>query len=158
MGNRHMDLEDVLDLADIYAKRHSGCKKVSVGSIILDQDGNMLSFGANAAIPDLCKSRECLRIEKYGDNAKEHRLPSDCRAIHSEVDAICHLQGSARGGIIVVTRYPCEACARAIVSAGIKTVYYGREQQISEQTNQIFDNAGVHCYHYSTWNREDTNV
>jgi dCMP deaminase len=102
-----------------------------------------------------------LRVEKYGDNAKCHRNPDDCRAIHSEVDAICR---AAKNGVnlfgatMFVTRYPCEACARAIVTAGIKRVVYGRNQPISEMTQQIFDSAGVECIAFSKYQEDDTVV
>lgn len=156
MLNDTIDPKVYLDMAHTYAKCMSGCTKVAVGSVITDENGSILSFGANVTIPNLCKREGCLRIAKYGNNAKEHRLPSDCRAIHSEVDAICHLEKSARGGSIYVTRYPCEACARAIVAAGISTVYYGRQQEISEQTEDIFCYGSVNVCHISSWDAEDT--
>lgn len=155
MANKIVHPEVYLDMAHTYAKCMSGCTKVVVGSAIVNAEGLVIAFGANAAIPDLCHSKGCLRIEKYGNNAKSHRLPSDCRAIHSEVNAICHLEESAKGCTIFVTRYPCEACARAIVAAGIDTVYYGRQQEISEQTEEIFRSAGVNVCHLSSWDAED---
>lgn len=149
-----------LDMAHRYAMTCSGCIKVQVGSTIT-KDRRIISFGANRTIPNLCGSlRGCLRVEKYGDNSKEHRNPADCRAIHSEVDAICN---AAKGGIstdgatIYVTRYPCEACARVIVSAGIKTVVYGRKESISDETRKIFESNHVECYHFADWNAEDDN-
>lgn len=155
MANKIAHPEVYLDMAHTYAKCMSGCTKVVVGSVIVNAEGLVIASGANIAIPDLCHSKGCLRIEKYGNNAKSHRLPSDCRAIHSEVNAICHLEESAKGCTIFVTRYPCEACARAIVAAGIDTVYYGRQQEISEQTEEIFRSAGVNVCHLSSWDAED---
>lgn len=146
-----------LTLAGQYAKFHTGCTKVSVGSCIVKND-TVVSMGANRAIPNLCISDGCLRIEKYGDNAKTHRNPDDCRAIHSEVDAIGK---AARNGVnldgatIYVTRYPCEACARLIVASGISCVIYGRNQPISEQTQQIFETAGVAYFNYGDYMEDD---
>lgn len=87
MMYRHMSDPSYLDLAYHYAERMSGCKKVAVGSII-KSSGGIISMGANRVIPDLCIGRGCLRVEKYGDDSKSHRNPEDCRAIHSEIDAI----------------------------------------------------------------------
>ena len=147
MANERMYADSYLNMANIYATERSGCLKVAVGSCITDKDGRILSFGANAAIPNLCQFEGCLRIKKYG--------PADCRAIHSEVDAIAHLERSARGGRIYVTRYPCEACARAIVAAGITEVYYGRKQCISEETEQIFAHNGVKSVQMTNWDAPD---
>ena len=146
-----------LDIAHAYAKSTSGCAKVQVGSVIVKR-GVILSIGANKGIPDLCRSpRGCLRKEKYGEDSKNHRNPEDCRAIHSEVDAICT---AAQNGIptfdttIFVTRYPCESCAKAIIAAGIKNVYYGGTAEVSEQTQDMFEKYHVSCTHITNW-KED---
>ena len=149
-----------LKLAGEYAKAESGCTKVSVGSCIV-KNGSVVSLGANRTIPNLCRTRGCLRVELYGTNSKLHRNPEDCRAIHSEVDAIGK---AARNGIsldgstIYVTRYPCEACARLIITSGIKKVVYGRNQKISDLTRQMFESAKVECYNESRYMEDDTVV
>ena len=135
-----------VDLAQAYADLNSGCCQVSVGSVIV-KNGKVLSMGANRAIPDLCKTRGCLRVEKYGDDSKSHRNPEDCRAIHSEIDAISKASVDLTGSTIVVTRYPCEGCAKAIIAAGIHSVYYGGESRISSQTADMFDSYHVD-YHF----------
>ena len=149
-----------LKLAGEYAKRMSGCTKVSVGSCLAIGD-SIITFGANRAMPDLCKTRGCLRVEKYGNNSKEHRNPEDCRAIHSEVDAIgraARLGIPLEGATLYVTRYPCEACARLIITAGIGRVVYGRNQHISDMTRAMFESAGVQCYNCSDYMEDDTVV
>lgn len=150
-----------LDIANRYAADKSGCTKVTVGAVIVKNYGkaneNVIAMGANRAIPDLCLARGCQRIELYGNAAKEHRLPSDCRAIHSEVDAISKASESVEGCDIFVTRYPCEACARTIVAAGIKRVWFGRTQPISDQTADIFERAGVEVHWLKDWEEADRN-
>ena len=153
--------ENLLNMAQNYANIFSGCTKVAVGCVIVEDTlaPNLFIFGANTSFPDNCKISGCLRVEKYGDNSKSHRNPDDCRAIHSEINAI---SSAAREGVnlkdktIIVTRYPCEACARAIAHSGIKQVVYGRKQKISELTKQIFKFAGVAVIHIPEWDYEDT--
>lgn len=148
-----------LDMANRYAAYMSGCTKVTVGAVIVKNfdkaNENVIAMGANRAIPNLCLTRGCQRIELYGNAAKEHRLPSDCRAIHSEVDAISKASESVEGCDIFITRYPCEACARTIVAAGIKRVWFGRTQPMSNQTSDIFEMAGVEVHWLSDWEEED---
>ena len=151
---RAMSWTNWLDMANVYAGIMSGCTKVTVGSVIV-KNGRALSYGANRAVPDLCQFRGCLRVEKYGDNDKTHRSPADCRAIHSEIDAICNAREDLRGATIYVTRYPCEACARAIVSAGIMRVVYGRQQKISDETDRIFADGGVNVIWDKDWDAPD---
>ena len=149
-----------LKMAGEYAKHKTGCTKVAVGSCIVWQD-TVIAMGANRAVPDLCKYKGCLRVEKYGENSKAHRNPEDCRAIHSEVDAIGNAAKagvSTVGATIYVTRYPCEACARLIIAAGIKRVVYGRNQSISDETRRMFESARVECYNCAEYQEDDTVV
>lgn len=148
-----MNAKAYLDIAQLYADNTSGCRKVAVGSIVV-KNGRIIGIGANRAMPDLCKLRGCLRVELYGNDSKIHRNPGDCRAIHSEIDALVQLRESAEGATIYVTRYPCEACAKAIIASGIKNVYYGGTTPVSEQTVALFDSSKIVHIHVKDW-RED---
>lgn len=155
--NKFLTLQEWLDMAHMYATKVSGCRKVAVGSLI-EKDNLIIALGANQAMPNLCQSiRGCLRVEKYGEDSKIHRDPSDCRAIHSEIDAISNAAKkglSTKGATIFVTRYPCESCARAIVAAGISQVFYGGTANISDETSKILESAKVDIYKVIDW-RED---
>lgn len=155
MSVRGLSGNNFLDLANTYAKVVSGCLKVQVGAIIVNKEGGIVSFGANRTFPSLCKYRGCMRVEKYGENSKLHRNPEDCRALHSEIDAICNSRECLYGATIYVTRYPCEACARAVAAAGIATVIYGREQKISEETERILADAHIDVIWKKDWTEED---
>ena len=151
-----------IDAAHNYAVKHSTCAKVIVGSVIVPWMNIHIGamYGCNHGALD-CKKNGCRRIRLYGENSKQHRLPSDCDAIHSEIDAIARCakyEVTTQDATIYVTRYPCEACARAIVAAGITEVVYGRSEDISEYTQQIFDAAGVKVIHDTEWIREDDNA
>lgn len=144
----------LLSEASAYAKSHSMCTKVQVGCVIVAADGTKV-FGANTADFE-CAIIGCLRVQKYGNADKTHRNPDDCRACHSEIEA---LSKAAQNGIstsqavIYITRYPCEACARAIVRSGISTVVYGRQTKISEMTAGILRDLRV--IHRKDWDEED---
>lgn len=148
-----------LDQTQKYADENSGCCKVAVGSLIRPKNKKVCIYGANITLPVSCREKGCRRIELYGEDSKNHRLPSDCRSLHSEVTAIAEAARfglSLEGATIFVTRYPCEACARAIVQAGIICVYYGRQQVIPEEAKAIFDAGNVHVTHVDDWTYEDT--
>ena len=157
---RSKDVLKFLDDAQKYADDCSGCKKVAVGSVLIPRGSDKVSiYGCNTSLPFNCREVGCRRIDLYGQDSKNHRLPSDCRSLHSEVDAITQAAKwgyQIIGATLIVTRYPCEACARAIVNAGIKNVYYGREQEISPETQQIFRVGNVKVVHVDTWTHEDT--
>ena len=152
----------ILNATQEYADKHSTCKKVRVGSCIVpnvEDPFQHVIYGCNHGLLN-CRKNGCRRVKLYGNASKEHRLPSDCDAIHSEVDAICkaaQLGVSTSEATIFVTRYPCEACARAIINAGIKKVFYGRKESISEYTASMFYIAGIIVEKIEDWEREDNN-
>ena len=164
MVNENQSLEQYfLDDAQEYANIHSTCAKVKVGSLIrvrdIKADMKVNFYGCNHGVHN-CVENGCRRIQLYGENSKEHRLPSDCDALHSEIDAICQaarLGFRLNGATIYVTRYPCEACARAIAASGIKKVVYGRKESISDYTKHILQSANVEIVKVEDWDEEDNN-
>ena len=135
------------------AVKYSECKKVQVGAVIFDYVCGIpfpLAYGCNHTHPVSCKEYGCKRVAVYGEDSDKHRLPSDCRAIHAEIEAIA---SAARKGVLIegssilISRYPCESCAKAIVTAGIKEVLYGGKQLISAETKAMFDSARIDVIH-----------
>lgn len=150
-----MKPQDYLDFAQLYAEKNSGCRKVSVGSVIV-KHGNIISFGANREFSKQCEEKGCHRVLVYGDDSKAHRNPEDCLAIHSEIDAIAKSATFLYGCSIYVTRYPCEGCAKAIIAAGIQEVYYGGTAEASDMTKRMLDSAGVELIHIKNWSEDFT--
>lgn len=167
-SNRHIsDLRAYGIMCNIHNRsiKESGCLKVTVASCIVFKDNsrNIQSIaGYNSVLGDRCRRWNiCHRVELYGDDSKAHRLPSDCLATHSEISAIAlaaKLGLSTNGAAIIVTRYPCEACARAIVACGINEVIYGREEKISDMTARIFKDNDVRIRHLVKFKAEDKNT
>lgn len=151
-----MNNVDFLNLTHRYAVEKSGCLKVAVGSLIVGDNNRIVSAGTNLAVPDFCRHEGCLRILKFGDDSKNHRGPTDCRAIHSEIHALITAGEPVKGMTMYITRYPCEGCARAIAVAGISKVVYGRQQEISEMTAEIFDVYNIEVVWAKEFDAEDT--
>lgn len=113
-----------------------------VGAVIIDDDFNLLASGWNGFARGVADTEErlCHRPTKY-------RM-----TVHAEMNAIL---ASARTGrrlagatMIVSSLFPCEACASAIVQAGIKCVIAPRPNNdrwvdSNELAATIFTEAGV---------------
>lgn len=152
------EIKKWLNIVQEYANKHSGCNKVAVGCGIV-RNGLLLTVGANRGIPSGCKTEGCHRVQLYGNDSKAHRDPGDCRAIHSEIDAICSAAKSnfsVENATAYVTRYPCESCAKALVAAGIKQVFYGGTAIISQETELIFKENKVECVYIPGWKEDNT--
>ncbi|MDE2342238.1 MAG: deoxycytidylate deaminase [Betaproteobacteria bacterium] len=62
------------------------------------------------------------------DETRLNDLIEFSRAVHAEMDALVSLartgNGRAQDGVLFTTTYPCHNCARHIIAAGIRAVYF----------------------------------
>jgi deoxycytidylate deaminase len=68
-----------------------------------------------------------LALHTIENNSKVKNLIEFSRSVHAEMHAIINAGKSASnivGGKMFITTYPCHNCARHIVAAGVKEVYY----------------------------------
>lgn len=90
---------------------------------ILDQELNTLSI-------DSIKLRENSEIlaDKICSSSRIKSLIEFSRAIHAEMDAIISVAREGESGLagctLYTTTFPCHSCARHIIAAGIKDVFY----------------------------------
>jgi dCMP deaminase len=113
-----------MDITALVARR-STCLRRSVGASIV-KDKRILSTGYNGAPSGLkhCLEIGCLREKMNVLSGERHEL---CRGIHAEQNAIIQaaFHGvSIRGASLYCTNLPCSICAKMIINAGIKKIYY----------------------------------
>ena len=113
-----------MEIAILVAKR-STCLRRSVGAVVV-KDRRMLSTGYNGAPTNVrhCQETGCLREQLRVPSGERHEL---CRGIHAEQNAIIQaaFHGvSIRDASLYCTNLPCSICAKMIVNAGIKRIYY----------------------------------
>jgi deoxycytidylate deaminase len=107
------------------------CWNKEGGKCFNDEEKELLA----AALADTLEVAKIIPPENKADaakalleNAKLKALIEFSRAIHAEMHAILNAGRSVgrkiAGGKIFVTTYPCHSCARHIIAAGLKEVYY----------------------------------
>lgn len=113
-----------MDITFLVAKR-STCLRRAVGALIV-KDKRILSTGYNGAPTGLkhCLEMGCLREKLNVPSGEKHEL---CRGIHAEQNAI--IQAAYHGvcikdATLFCTNMPCSICAKMIINAGIKRIYY----------------------------------
>ena len=123
-----------MDITRLVAKR-STCLRRAVGAVIV-KDRRILATGYNGAPSNVthCKDAGCLREKLNVPSGEKHEL---CRGIHAEQNAIIQAAYhgvSIKGATLYCTNLPCSICAKMIINAGIKTIYYveGYADSISE--------------------------
>ncbi|MEJ2102146.1 MAG: cytidine/deoxycytidylate deaminase family protein [Desulfobacterales bacterium] len=135
-----------MDIATRVAKR-STCLRRAVGAIIV-KDKRILSTGYNGAPTGVrhCVEVGCLR-EKLGvESGKMHEL---CRGIHAEQNAIIQAAYhgvSLKDASVFCTNLPCSICAKMIINAGIRKIYY-RSGYADQLSKDMLQEAGVELVH-----------
>jgi dCMP deaminase len=114
----------------------STCTRLTVGATIV-RDKRIIAGGYNGSIAggDHCIDKGCFVIDNH------------CvRTIHAEMNALLQC---AKFGVptaeaeIYVTHFPCLQCCKALIQAGIKTVYYAEDYKNHPYAIELFQQANV---------------
>ncbi|ETI67158.1 ComE operon protein [Neobacillus vireti LMG 21834] len=114
----------------------STCTRLTVGATIV-RDKRIIAGGYNGSIAggDHCIDKGCYVIDNH------------CvRTIHAEINALLQC---AKFGVptseadIYVTHFPCLQCCKALIQAGIKTVYYAMDYKNHPFAIELFEQANV---------------
>ena len=123
-----------MDITELVAKR-STCTRRAVGAVLV-KDKQILATGYNGAPTGIthCFDTGCLREQMNIPSGERHEL---CRGVHAEQNAIVQaaLYGvSIKDATLFCTNLPCSICAKMLINAGIKTIYFksGYADTISE--------------------------
>ena len=113
-----------MNITTLVAQR-STCTRRAVGAIIV-KDKRILSTGYNGAPTGIrhCLEVGCLRESLKVPSGERHEL---CRGIHAEQNAIIQAAYhgvSVKDALLYCTNQPCAICAKMIINAGIKKIYY----------------------------------
>jgi dCMP deaminase len=113
-----------MEIVKIVAER-STCVRRKVGAVLV-KDKRILCSGYNGAPINMphCNQIGCLRAEKSIPSGKRHEL---CRGVHAEQNVI--IQAACYGisineSFLYCTNQPCSICAKMIINAKIKKIYY----------------------------------
>ena len=113
-----------------------------VGACIVSQDNIIISTGYNG-MPKGCSDDE-FPWERTGEET-ETKYPY---VVHAELNAILNANGrDLRGSKLYVALFPCNECAKAIIQAGVKEIYYLSDKYDGTPMNlaskRMMDAAGV---------------
>jgi dCMP deaminase len=112
---------------------------------VLVKDGQIVFKSHNHHLPS------DHHLATFGDprsNFDAGQHPEIYTSIHSEAAAIAeaaHKGVSLNGAILYVTTFPCANCARLLVKAGVKKVYYSKGYSLLD-AEKILDHFGVEVF------------
>ena len=149
-------------MADLVAEQ-STCCRLHVGAVLV-KDRRVISIGFNGTAAGQIHCEDHFQT-LYRENYKEH-FPSyeefaasrtfyDLHGkfsidneLHAEQNAIAFAAKngiSTEGGTIYVTWSPCVHCAKVIVSAGIKKVFFKNLYDRSQEGIYFLQRTGIEC-------------
>ena len=107
----------------------STCERSQVGAIVVTEDNSQIvGIGYNgnyAGGPNVCDSWE----------------PGNCGCVHAEQNALLKFSSVLyKDAKMYVTLSPCKMCAKLIINAGIKQVYYGEKYRDNQPIKLLQDN------------------
>ncbi|MFT8870981.1 MAG: ComE operon protein 2 [Sporolactobacillus sp.] len=114
----------------------STCRRLVVGATIV-RDKRIIAGGYNGSISG---GEHCI---DHGCYMKDGHC---VRTIHAEMNAIlqCAKFGEQTDHAeIYVTHYPCLQCCKAIIQAGIRSVYYACDYHNDDYAAELYHMAGV---------------
>ncbi len=140
-----------MQITHLVAKR-STCLRRQVGAVAV-KDKRILTTGYNGAPRGMkhCDEVGCLREQMQVPSGERHEL---CRGLHAEQNAI--IQAALYGigiqdTLLYTTHQPCILCAKMIINAGIKQIYY-HQGYPDELAMQMLAEAGIKTSHQSSVN------
>lgn len=131
-----------MDITMLVGKR-STCLRRAVGAVIV-KDKRILSTGYNGAPTGIrhCLETGCLREQLNIESGQRHEL---CRGIHAEQNAIIQAAYhgvSVKEASLYCTNLPCSICAKMIINAGIRKIYY-QSGYADALSREMLQEAGV---------------
>ena len=150
-SKRVSKVDTYLNCAEVFAYR-STCMKRKYGAVIV-KDDVVISTGYNGAprgFENCCDIGKCPRMDRNMHQGEGYGM---CRAIHAEANALLncsrqqtigadlYLVGVNPGDNSIHEAKPCPLCARTIIQAGIRNVYFrigeGAENFIVEPATEL---------------------
>lgn len=99
-----------------------------IGEIILPHLQDFLKKNEVADSEEKSQALAKIISTKIRGESRLKDLIEFSRAVHAEMDALVNLgrtgQGTSQDAVLYTTTYPCHNCARHIVAAGIRAVYF----------------------------------
>lgn len=147
--------EYFMDITDLVARR-STCLRRSVGAIIV-KDRRVLATGYNGAPSGLahCSETGCLREKQNVPSGQRHEL---CRGIHAEQNAIIQAAYhgvSIKDASLFCTNLPCSICAKMLINAGIKAIWY-KSGYADPMSMEMFAEAGVQVTKFQSLDHQES--
>ena len=128
--------EIAMEIAYVWSKR-STCLRRSVGCVLLDAKGRILSTGYNGVARGLPHCNESLVVGVYpnacsGSGSASGTNLDGCQAIHAEQNALIACWDPDAIEAAICTTAPCLTCVKMLAQTGCQRIVYSEEYPHTE--------------------------
>lgn len=139
-----------MDIAEVVRTR-SDCLRPSVGAVLVNPNYRIIATGYNGAPKGIknCNEGGCQRcLLRHKGKLKSGVDKDKCICVHAEENAIIQAakEGTPTdGSFCYTTTLPCVHCAKIIIQAGIKSVFYNyhRDKKDTNLSLNLFKEAKI---------------
>lgn len=140
--------EYFIKISHLVAKR-SSCTRRQCGAVVV-RDNLILSTGYNGTPRGVknCNEGGCPRCN---GNVPSGTKLEECLCVHAEENAIIQAAYNGvtvKGSTLYSSFCPCSYCAKSIINAGIKKVFYNMAYALDEISTKLFKEAGIELVRY----------
>jgi len=135
--------EYFMGIAELAAQR-STCLRNSIGAVLV-KDTQILATGYNGAPKGIkhCEEVGCLRQKRDVPSGERHEI---CRGVHAEQNLVAQaaVHGvESEGATVYCTHQPCVICAKLLINAGIKYIFY-KNSYDDQFTEKLLDDSPIY--------------
>lgn len=99
------------------------CPRRTVGCVLLDASGRVLSTGHNGGLPG---APHCIDVPCPGAEAKSGEGLDECDAIHAEQNAMIYCPFPSQIHTVYCTDSPCSSCVKLLLTAPAQRLVFAR--------------------------------
>lgn len=128
--------------------KKANCIKGKVGAVLV-KNNKIIAEGTNSVPEGIepCTEETCIRKKLKLKSGEKQEL---CFVVHAEQNALLDAlkkKIEVKGSILYVTKQPCIICAKMLINAGIKKIYYIKAYP-DLYSERLLKEAGVDIIQY----------
>ena len=128
--------------------KKANCIKGKVGAILV-KNNKIIAEGTNSVPEGIepCTEETCIRKKLKLKSGEKQEL---CFVVHAEQNALLDAlrkKIEVKGSVLYVTKQPCIICAKMLINAGIKKIYYIKAYP-DLYSERLLKEAGVDIIQY----------
>lgn len=149
--------EDIFMQTAVLFSRLSTCARLSVGGVLVKNE-RIVSTGYNGTPSGIIHCKDYFLGVSYEELQEKHADFSHRYELHCEQNILMEClknQVTTKGAVLYITISPCSYCAKLLIAADIKGVFYLDEYDRDITGIKLLEECGIFCKKYTLYKGEN---